>query len=350
MHIGVLTGGGDCPGLNAVLRAIVVTAIKHYNWRVTGVLEGWRGLLERGMTREMRLNEVSGILARGGTILKTSRTNPAKVENGYQIAAERVKRLGLDAVIAIGGDDTLGVAHEMTEIGVPMIGVPKTIDNDIFGTDSTFGFDTAVNTVIDAIDRVRTTTESHKRVMVVEVMGRHAGWIALHGGIAGGADYLLIPERDSNVQEICEVLRKRHEGDKDFSIVVVAEGAHVALDPESESKHTYITQDTTTDEFGHVRLGGIGQILAQEIEKVLGIETRTVMLGHVQRGGAPSAYDRYLCTRFGIHAVRFIDQKKFGHMVSLRGNDIVAVPLADIAGKNRTVTNDLYQEAALFFG
>ncbi|MBD3298185.1 MAG: ATP-dependent 6-phosphofructokinase [candidate division Zixibacteria bacterium] len=350
MHIGVLTGGGDCPGLNAVLRAVVVTAIKHYNWRVTGVLEGWRGLLERGMTREMRLNDVAGILARGGTILKTSRTNPAKVDNGYQIAADRVRRLGLDAVIAIGGDDTLGVAHEMTEIGVPMIGVPKTIDNDIFGTDSTFGFDTAVNTVIDAIDRVRTTTESHKRVMVVEVMGRHAGWIALHGGIAGGADYLLIPERDSNVQEICEVLRKRHEGDKDFSIVVVAEGAHVALDPESESKHTYITQDTTTDDFGHVRLGGIGQILAQEIEKVLGIETRTVMLGHVQRGGAPSAYDRYLCTRFGIHAVRFVDQKKFGHMVSLRGNDIVGVPLADIAGKNRTVTNDLYQEAALFFG
>ncbi len=350
MHIGVLTGGGDCPGLNAVLRAIVVTAIKHYNWRVTGIIEGWRGLLERGMTREMRLNDVAGILARGGTILKTSRTNPAKVENGHQIAADRVRRLGLDAVIAIGGDDTLGVAHEMTEIGVPMVGVPKTIDNDIFGTDSTFGFDTAVNTVIDAIDRVRTTTESHKRVMVVEVMGRHAGWIALHGGIAGGADYLIIPERDSNVQEICEVLRKRHEGDKDFSIVVVAEGAHVALDPESESKHTYITQDTTTDDFGHVRLGGIGQILAQEIEKVLGIETRTVMLGHVQRGGAPSAYDRYLCTRFGIHAVRFVDQKKFGHMVSLRGNDIVAVPLADIAGKNRTVTNDLYQEAALFFG
>ncbi|GAB4319979.1 MAG: 6-phosphofructokinase [Candidatus Zixiibacteriota bacterium] len=350
MHIGILTGGGDCPGLNAVIRAVVVTAIKHYNWRVTGILEGWRGLLERGLTREMNLDEVSGILGRGGTILKTSRTNPAKVENGYQIAAERVKRLGLDAVIAVGGDDTLGVAHRMTESGVPMIGVPKTIDNDIYGTDSSFGFDTAVNTVIDAIDRVRTTTESHKRVMVVEVMGRHAGWIALHGGIAGGADYLLIPERDSNVQEICEVLRKRHEGNKDFSIVVVAEGAHVAIDAEAESNRKYITQDTSLDEFGHVRLGGIGQLLATEIEKVLGIETRTVMLGHVQRGGKPSAYDRYLCTRFGIHAVRFIDQKKFGHMVSLRGNEIVAVPLASIAGKNRLVSDELYQEAALFFG
>jgi len=350
MNIGILTGGGDCPGLNAVIRAVVVTAIKHNNWRVTGILEGWRGLLQKGLTREMNLNEVSGIIGRGGTILKTSRTNPAKVENGYQIAADRVKRLGLDAVIAIGGDDTLSVAHEMTERGVPMIGVPKTIDNDIYGTDSTFGFDTAVNTVMDAIDRVRTTTESHKRVMVVEVMGRHAGWIALHGGIAGGADVLLIPERESNVQEICEILRRRHEGDKDFSIVVVAEGAKVALNPEDASKHTYITQDTSTDQFGHVRLGGIGQLLATEIEDVLGIETRTVMLGHVQRGGTPSAFDRYLCTRFGIHAVRFIIDKKFGHMVSLKGNEIVPVPLSEIANKNRLVPESLYQEAALFFG
>ena len=350
MHIGILTGGGDCPGLNAVIRAILVTAIKRNKWRVLGIYEGWRGLLEEGLVREMTLPEASGILGLGGTILKTSRTNPGKVENGYETAIARFKELGLDAIIAIGGEDTLGVADELSKRGVPTVGVPKTIDNDIFGTDSSFGFDTAVNTVIDAIDKVRTTTESHKRVMVVEVMGRHAGWIALHGGIAGGADVLLIPEKESSIAEICDSLRRRHNNGKDFSIVVVAEGAKIAADKESGGGQTWITQDQTLDAFGHVRLGGIGQILAERIEDETGIETRTVILGHVQRGGKPSAYDRYLCTRFGIHAVRLVEQKKFGLMVALRGNEIVTVPLSDVGGKSRTVPDDLYEEAAIFFG
>lgn len=344
MNIGILTGGGDCPGLNAVIRAAVVTAVKHNKWTVTGIFEGWRGLMKDGLTRQLELSEVSGILGRGGTILKTSRTNPGKVEGGYETAINRIRKLGLDAVIAIGGEDTLGVASALSDRGAPMIGVPKTIDNDIFGTDYSFGFDTAVNTVMDAIDRVRTTTESHKRVMVVEVMGRHAGWIALQGGIAGGGDVILVPEEESSLEDICEKLKRRHESGKDFSIVVVAEGAKVASDGR------YITQDEGVDDFGHVRLGGIGQILAKEIEKCIGHETRTVMLGHVQRGGAPSAFDRYVCTRFGIHAVRFIERKLFGHMVSLKGNEIVAVPLSEVASRTRTVPRSLYDEAALFFG
>jgi 6-phosphofructokinase 1 len=344
MHIGILTGGGDCPGLNAVIRAAVVAAVKQNKWEVTGIFEGWRGLMTDGLARKIELSEVSGILGRGGTILKTSRTNPGKVEGGYETALATIKKLGLDAVIAIGGEDTLGVANALSERGAKMIGVPKTIDNDIFGTDYSFGFDTAVNTVMEAIDRVRTTTESHKRVMVVEVMGRHAGWIALQGGIAGGADVILLPERESTLDEICTALKHRHESGKDFSIVVVAEGAKVAA-----GSH-YITQDEGVDDFGHVRLGGIGQILAKEIEKCIGHETRTVMLGHVQRGGTPSAFDRYLCTRFGIHAVRLIEKRQFGMMVSLKGNEIVAVPLSEVAKRTRTVPPSLYDEAALFFG
>lgn len=350
MHIGILTGGGDCPGLNAVIRAVIVAAIKHRHWRVTGILEGWRGLMVYGLTRELTLPDASGILTKGGTILKTSRTNPRKVEGGVEAAADRIKRLGLDAVIAIGGEDTLGVAHTLSEVGAPVVGIPKTIDNDIYGTDYSFGFDTSVNIVMEAIDRVHTTTESHKRVMVVEVMGRHSGWIALQGGIAGGADVILVPEKESNLDEICSVLKKRHEGGKDFSIVVVAEGAKVAVGGQSGSEVTYITLDKEKDEFGHVRLGGIGQVLAREIERILDIETRTVMLGHVQRGGTPSAFDRYLCTRFGIHAVRLIEKGQFGHMVSLQGNRIVPVPLAEATKKTRTVPNELYEEAALFFG
>jgi len=350
MNIGILTGGGDCPGLNAVIRAVIVAAIKHRQWRVTGILEGWRGLMVYGLTREMTLPDASGILARGGTILKTSRTNPGRIEGGLEAAVDRIKRLGLDAVIAIGGEDTLGVAHTLAQRGAPMIGVPKTIDNDIFGTDYSFGFDTAVNIVMEAIDRVHTTTESHKRVMVVEVMGRHAGWIALQGGVAGGADVILVPERETRLHEICAILKKRHEGGKDFSIVVVAEGAKVAVGEAGDSKVTYITQDKETDEFGHVRLGGIGQVLAREMERILNIETRTVMLGHVQRGGSPSAFDRYLCTRFGLHAVQMIENKQFGHMVSLRGNKVVAVPLSEVVKQIRTVPDELLDEAAIFFG
>ncbi len=350
MNIGILTGGGDCPGLNAVIRAVIVAAIKHRHWRVTGILEGWRGLMVYGLTRELTLPDASGILTRGGTILKTSRTNPGRIEGGLDAAIDRIKRLGLDAVIAIGGEDTLGVANTLAERGAPMVGVPKTIDNDIYGTDYSFGFDTAVNIVMEAIDRVHTTTESHKRVMVVEVMGRHAGWIALQGGIAGGADIILVPERESNINEICSTLKKRHEGGKDFSIVVVAEGAKVSVGEASGSKVTYITQDKDTDEFGHVRLGGIGQVLAREMEKILNIETRTVMLGHVQRGGSPSAFDRYLCTRFGLHAVEMVEKGQFGHMVSLRGNQVVAVPLSEVAKQIRTVPDELLDEAKLFFG
>lgn len=350
MNIGILTGGGDCPGLNAVIRAVIVAAIKHRHWRVTGILEGWRGLMVYGLTRELTLPDASGILTKGGTILKTSRTNPGRIEGGLDAAIDRIKRLGLDAVIAIGGEDTLGVAHMLAERGARMVGVPKTIDNDIFGTDYSFGFDTAINTVMEAIDRVHTTTESHKRVMVVEVMGRHAGWIALQGGIAGGADVILVPERETNISEICDTLKKRHEGGKDFSIVVVAEGAKVSVGDGKDSKTTYITQDKETDEFGHVRLGGIGQVLAREIENVLNIETRTVMLGHVQRGGSPSAFDRYLCTRFGLHAVQMIENEQFGHMVSLRGNKIVAVPLSEVAKQIRTVPDELLDEASIFYG
>lgn len=349
MNIGILTGGGDCPGLNAVIRAVVVKAAKHNHWRVTGILEGWRGLMKDGLTREIPVSEVSGILGRGGTIIKTSRTNPGKTPGGYEEVLSRTKKLGLDAVIAIGGEDTLGVASALHERGLNVVGVPKTIDNDIVGTDYCFGFDTAVNTVMEAIDRVRTTTESHKRVMVVEVMGRHAGWIALQGGMAGGADEILLPERKSDLKEICELIRRRHESGKDFSIVVVAEGAQVSVDG-AGGKETMILQDTKTDEFGHVRLGGIGQTLSEQIEKLTGYETRMVMLGHVQRGGSPSAFDRYLCTRYGIEAVRLIEQKQFGRMVCLRGNQVLSMPLSEVAGRTRTVSEELFQEAALFFG
>lgn len=349
MNIGILTGGGDCPGLNAVIRAVVVKAAKHNGWRVTGILEGWRGLMQEGLAREILVPEVSGILGRGGTIIKTSRTNPGKTPGGYEEVLSRTKKLGLDAVIAIGGEDTLGVASALHERGLNVVGVPKTIDNDIVGTDYCFGFDTAVNTVMEAIDRVRTTTESHKRVMVVEVMGRHAGWIALQGGMAGGADEILLPERKSDLKEICELIRRRHEGGKDFSIVVVAEGAQVSVDG-AGGKETMILQDAKTDEFGHVRLGGIGQTLSEQIEKCTGYETRMVMLGHVQRGGSPSAFDRYLCTRYGIEAVRLIERKQFGRMVCLRGNQVLSMPLSEVAGRTRTVSEELFQEAALFFG
>jgi phosphofructokinase-like protein len=349
-HIGILTGGGDCPGLNAVIRAVVVKAIKHNGWRVSGILEGWKGLLPEGKTRPMELPEVSGIIAQGGTILKTSRTNPTKSPGDLDLAVRRVRGLGLDAIIAIGGEDTMGVAHKLAERGVHLVGVPKTIDNDLCGTDYAFGFDTAINTVVDAIDRVRTTTESHKRVMVVEVMGRHSGWIALQGGVAGGADAILLPEIPVDLNRLCDLLVKRHDGGKDFSIVVVAEGAKLPVDDSADSSESLILKDRAVDAFGHVRLGGIGRRLAEEIEKCTGIETREVMLGHVQRGGTPTAYDRYVCTRYGLHAVHLIEKGEFGRMVSLRGGVITSVSLDEVVKGTRTVPHELYEEAAVFFG
>lgn len=348
-HIGILTSGGDAPGLNAVIRAIVVKAIKHNHWQVTGILEGWKGLLRGGRTRPIALLEVSGILGLGGTMLKTSRTNPLTKEGGVEEALQTVRNLSLDGIVAIGGEDTQGVAHGLSEKGVPIVGVPKTIDNDLFGTDYCFGFDTAINTVMEAIDRVRTTTESHKRVMVVEVMGRHAGWIALQGGIAGGADAILIPERPTSIEELCALITRRHEGGKDWSIVVVAEGAEVTAET-SNGKGKLVLQDSALDEFGHVRLGGIGQILSREIEKRTGYQAREVILGHVQRGGSPTAFDRFMCTRFGLHAVHLIEQGQFGRMVTYKNNQIVSIPLSEVAGKTKTVPPELYQEAAYFFG
>lgn len=349
-HIGILTSGGDAPGLNAVIRAIVVKAIKHNRWQVTGIMEGWKGLLKDGKTRPIVLHEVSGILGLGGTILKTSRTNPVRKEGGIDQAKLSVKSLGLDGIISIGGEDTQGVASALFDNGIPIVGVPKTIDNDLMGTDYCFGFDTAVNTVVDAIDRVRTTTESHKRVMVVEVMGRHAGWIALQGGIAGGADAILIPERPTNIDELCALITRRHEGGKDWSIVVAAEGATLTKANGKGGEGNLVLQDSEKDEFGHVRLGGIGQVLAREIENRTGYETREVILGHVQRGGSPTAYDRYMCTRFGLHAVRLIEQGQFGRMVTFKNNQVTSIPLADVAGKTRTVPPELFEEAAYFFG
>ncbi|MFQ6002696.1 MAG: 6-phosphofructokinase [Candidatus Zixiibacteriota bacterium] len=355
-RIGILTGGGDCPGLNAVIRAVVRKSVHKYDYQVIGILEGWRGLLEYGLTEELNLDKVAGILHRGGTILKTSRTNPFKVENGVKRIIDKMKDLGLLALIAVGGEDTLGVAAKLYDEGVKIVGVPKTIDNDIYGTDYTFGFDTAVNIAVDAIDRIHTTAESHNRVMVVEVMGRHTGWIAIEAGIAGGADFILIPERPVDLDKVCESICKRHQRGRDFSVVVVAEGAKLKLS-ESESggdekkkEEIQFVQDQELDAFGHVRLGGIGKTLASEIEKRTGFETRFVILGHVQRGGTPTAFDRMLGTRFGVAAVDLVDEGKFGKMVSLQGNKIVPMDLKEVTAKTKRVDDELYEIAEIFFG
>jgi phosphofructokinase-like protein len=356
-RIGILTGGGDCPGLNAVIRAVVRKSIRKYNYKVIGILEGWRGLLEYGLTEELNLDKVAGILHRGGTILKTSRTNPFKEKDGVKRIIENKKRLGLSALIAVGGEDTLGVATRLYDEGVKIVGVPKTIDNDIYGTDYTFGFDTAINIAMEAIDRIHTTAESHNRVMVVEVMGRHTGWIAIEAGIAGGADFILIPERPVDLDEVCESICKRHQRGRDFSVVVVAEGVKIKL-PESGSggkekekeEEVMVVQDQKMDAFGHVRLGGIGKILASEIEKRTGFEARFVILGYVQRGGSPTAFDRMLGTRFGVAAVDFVHQGKFGKMVSLQGNKIVPMDLQEVTSKTKSVDDELYEMAEIFFG
>ncbi len=342
-RVGILTGGGDCPGLNAVIRAVVRKGIATYGYEVVGVQEGWRGMIE-GKSFPLDLNAVSGILPRGGTILGSSRTNPYQdgADGGAIIRAGMVK-MALDALIAIGGDDTLGVAHRLTEQGIMVVGVPKTIDNDLEGTDQTFGFDTAINIVMEAIDRLHTTAESHNRVMVVEVMGRHAGWIAVEAGIAGGADVILIPEVPFDLDDVCDTIRKRHARGKTFSIVVVAEGAK--LDDDS-----MVLQSGEKDAFGHVRLGGIGNLLSDKIEQRTGYESRATVLGHIQRGGSPSAYDRVLGTRFGIAAIDLVRQGYFGKMVALRGQNIVAIDLKEAVSKLRTVDMGLYDIAKVFFG
>lgn len=344
--VGILTGGGDCPGLNAVIRAAVRKGITQYDYRFKGIQKGWKGMMECDW-EPLGLEEISGILPKGGTILGTSRTNPFKEGDGGDIVAENMRRMKLDALIAIGGEDTLGVASKLNDLDVPVVGVPKTIDNDLNGTDYTFGFDTAVNIVTEAIDRIHTTAESHNRVMVIEVMGRHSGWIALHAGLAGGADMILIPEQKYTVDEIVQTIEKRHNRGKDFSIVVVAEG--VMLQAE-EKDDEFVVQEAGLDEFGHVKLGGIGQVICNEVERRTGFETRVTVLGHLQRGGTPTAFDRVLGTRFGIAAVDLVHAENFGNMVSLQGNEIVSIPLSEAVDKLKVVDQEFYDLARVFFG
>ena len=344
--IGILTGGGDCPGLNAVIRAVVRKGITAYRYRFRGILKGWKGMLECDW-EPLGLEEISGILPKGGTILGTSRTNPFREEDGGEIVVDNMRRMKLDALVAIGGEDTLGVANKLTSMGVPVVGVPKTIDNDLNGTDYTFGFDTAVNIVTEAIDRIHTTAESHNRVMVIEVMGRHSGWIALYAGLAGGADMILIPEQKYTIQEIVSTIRNRHERGKDFSIVVVAEGAQISAEGK---ENEYVVSEGGLDEFGHVKLGGIGQLVANAVEEATSYETRVTVLGHLQRGGTPTAFDRVLGTRFGIAAIDLVHADDFGKMVSLQGNEIVAIPLADAVNQLKVVDQELYDLATVFFG
>ncbi len=342
MRIGVLTGGGDCPGLNAVIRAVVRKGEGVLGHQIVGFRHGWRGAVE-GEVTELTVGSTRGLLHRGGTVLGTSRTNPYKEEGSVERLRDTLAREHVDALVAIGGEDTLGVAHRLASDGVQCVGVPKTIDNDLSATDYTFGFDTAVQIASEAIDRLHTTAESHDRVLVVEVMGRHAGWIALHSGLAGGADAILIPERPFDVDELAARLRHRHSRGAGFSIVVVAEGA-------VPREGTMATLDADVDEFGHVRLGGIAGRLAPEVEERTGFETRVVVLGHLLRGGTPTAYDRILATRFGLAAVDAVEDGDFDRMVALRATDIVRVPLADAVGELKTVPVERFAEAEVFFG
>ncbi|MEM2878329.1 MAG: ATP-dependent 6-phosphofructokinase [Candidatus Hadarchaeales archaeon] len=341
MKVGILTGGGDAPGCNAVIRAAVRKGITKYGFEMFGIKDGWHGLLT-GEIRPLTLQDISGILPKGGTILGTSRTNPFKKEGGPSKVIENVKKYGLDAIIAIGGDDTLSVAQKLHEMGVRVVGVPKTIDNDLACTDYTFGFDTAISVVADALDKLHTTAESHHRILVVEVMGRHAGWIALLGGLAGGADFILIPERPTKIEAICEAVKKRQERGKRFSIVVVAEGAKI--------DGQEIVQSKKLDEFGHVRLGGVGPVLAEKIEEMTGMETRAIVLGHLQRGGSPTAFDRILATRFGAAAIDLVKEEKFGMMPALQGNRIVTIPIKEAVSNPKLVDSVLYELAETFFG
>lgn len=347
MKIGVLTGGGDCPGLNAVIRAVVRKSLANGH-KVVGYKNGWKGVLENTFD-DMTLSSISGILHRGGTILGSSRTNVYKVEGGVERVKKNMAMTGVDCLVAIGGEDTLGVATKLTADGVNVVGVPKTIDNDLSATDFTFGFDTAVNVASEAIDRLHTTAESHNRVIVVEVMGRHAGWIATYAGLAGGADMILIPEKPFNLNEVTDVIKARHARGKSFSIVVVSEGAKVqTVDGEEDS--SLVLSSTEKDSFGHVRLGGIGNVLAEEIERRTGFETRATILGHIQRGGTPTAFDRVLGTRFGVFAAELVHNGNFGKMAALRGNEIVAVDLSEATGELKTVDMKLFEVAGTFFG
>src|SRR5246500_3146331 len=337
MKIGMLTGGGDCPGLNAVIRAVVRKGSFHYGDQFVGFMEGWRGLVE-DKTMPLDLETVGGILPRGGTILRTSRTNPAKRDDGLQRCTENLKKHNCDSLIAIGGDDTLSVAKKLFDKGLKVVGVPKTIDNDLAGTDFTFGFDTAVDVATEAIDRVHTTAEAHNRVIVVEVMGRDSGWIATYSGIAGGADVILIPEVPFDIDQVAETIRQRHARGRYFSIVVAAEGARFAGGTET-------TGGEQRDEFGHLRLGGIGLTVANEIEKRTGFESRSVVLGHIQRGGSPSALDRVLATRYGLGAIDMVHRGEFGQMAALRGNKIISIPLAEAIASNRKVDKEILDAA-----
>ena len=341
MRVGVLTGGGDCPGLNAVIRAVVRRGVSEYGFEFTGFRDGWKGPLE-GLTMELGIPQVRGILPRGGTILGSSRTNPLKVDGGIEQIRDNMKALGVDAMIAIGGEDTLGVATALTEAGLPAVGVPKTIDNDLSATDYTFGFDTAVTVATEAIDRLHTTAESHHRILICEVMGRHAGWIALHSGMAGGANVILIPEVPFDLDQVIGWVESRFRSHY-APIICVAEGAL----PEDGD---LITKDASLDAFGHVKLSGIGEWLAGQIEERTGKEARTTVLGHIQRGGSPTAFDRVLATRFGLNAIEAVKDEAWGTMVALQGTDIVRVPLQEATGTLKTVPIERYEEAMAFFG
>ncbi|ALV37796.1 6-phosphofructokinase [Streptomyces sp. CdTB01] len=341
MKIAVLTGGGDCPGLNAVIRSVVRKGVQDYGFEFVGVRDGWLGALRNNMI-PLDVAAVRGILPRGGTILGSSRTNPFKHEDGVRRIRETLAANDVEAMIVIGGEDTLGAATELSRQGIKLVGVPKTIDNDVAGTDYTFGFDTAVGIATEAIDRLHTTAESHMRTLVVEVMGRHSGWIALHAGVAGGANVILLPERPFDIDQVCAWVKKRFETNY-APIVVAAEGA---VPKEGEM----VLKDQSHDEYGHVRLSGIGEWLAREIEGRTGTEARTTVLGHVQRGGTPSAFDRWLATRFGLHAVDAVKDGAFGTMVALHGTDIVRIPLDEARGRIKVVDPALYDEFEVFFG
>jgi 6-phosphofructokinase 1 len=343
MRIGILTGGGDCPGLNAVIRAVVRKAIDSYGDEVVGFRDGWRGVLENA-SEPLTIESTRGILPRGGTILGSSRTNPYAREDGIEHVLATISKHRLDGLIPIGGEDTLGVANRLQADGVKVVGVPKTIDNDLGGTDVTFGFDTALQVATDAIDRLHTTAESHNRILVVEVMGRTAGWIALHAGVAGGADAILIPEMPFDIDEVCRLIRRRHERGRYFSIVVAAEGAK----PKGQSME--IARESMVDEFGHPRLGGIGYALEKEIEERTGFETRATVLGHVQRGGTPTAFDRVLATRLGLAAIDAAHQQAWGMMAALRSTRIELVALADAVAEVRHVPIDEYERFGALFG
>jgi phosphofructokinase-like protein len=342
MRFGVLTGGGDCPGLNAVIRAIVRKGIDVHGDTLAGFRDGWRGVLENEYD-ELTIESTRGILPRGGTILGTSRTNPFKLDDGPGFVRETFADAELDGLIAIGGEDTLGAAHRLHEDGLPVLGVPKTIDNDLNGTDVTFGFDTALQIATEAIDRLHTTAESHHRILIVEVMGRHAGWIALQSGVAGGADVILIPERPFNLDEVCAQLERRRARGRNFSIVVAAEGALPAEGEEALALGE-------VDEFGHPRLGGVGHWLEGELESRTGFETRTTVLGHIQRGGTPTARDRVLATRFGLAAIDAAHEGRWGMMPALHGTRIELIDLAEAVAELRTVPLEDYEEFSALFG